>query len=199
MTSPSNVYPVLEGSSIKPRLREKSSMSSASGRQNPPCPTSKKHISGEALLDLPSANAARQQTSAARITHSAVERKYRTTLNDYCAQLRTLLSTTTTSDGQSCLLGDNVSGGKPNTRKATNLLSAIEYIKRSRGEKQEFANANLLLREKLAVLEKLIECDDCSLLKRMRHDAAPSVHCANPASLHSLTRFVDMKVLAESW
>ena len=198
VTSPSIVCPVREGSSIKPNLREKSSMSSASGRKSPPYTTSKKHNNGEASLDLASANTARQQITAARIAHSAVERKYRTTLNDYSAQLRTLLSTTTTSDGQSCLLGDNFSGVKPNTRKATVLLSAIEFIKRSRREKQEFANTNLCLREKLASLEKLIECEHCSLSTQLKHDLPPSVHCANPASLYSLSRFVDMKVLAES-
>ena len=167
VTSPSSVCPIREGSSIKPNLRERSSMSPASGRKSPPCTMSKKHNGGETSLDLASANTARRQTSAARVAHSAVERKYRTTLNDYSAQLRTLLSTTTTSDGQSCLLGDNISGVKASTRKATVLMSAIEYIKRSRREKQEFANSNLFLRKRLAALEKLIKCENCSLLKQM--------------------------------
>lgn len=47
------------------------------------------------------------------------------------------------------------------------LLAAIQYVKQSEREKRELSQTNEFLRQRVVALEKLVKCEDCSLLKQM--------------------------------
>lgn len=53
------------------------------------------------------------------------------------------------------------------TRKSDVLVNAYGYVKRSEREKKNMVDENAFLKRRLVALEKLINCEDCSLLKQM--------------------------------
>ena len=55
----------------------------------------------------------------------------------------------------------------PKTRKSDVLLHAHSYVQRSEQEKKNMLDENAWLKRRLVALEKLVRCEDCSLLKQM--------------------------------
>ena len=53
------------------------------------------------------------------------------------------------------------------TRKSDVLVNAYGYVERSEREKKSMEDKNAFLKRRLVALEKLINCEDCSLLKQM--------------------------------
>ena len=53
------------------------------------------------------------------------------------------------------------------TRKSDVLLHAYGYVKRAEREKKSMVDENAFLKRRLVALEKLVKCEDCSLLKQM--------------------------------
>ena len=109
---------------------------------------------------------------SARASHSAVERRYRKNLNAQFDKLQSLLLTASTTEDTHHQGGDEADANtatqsSPKTKKSEVLLGAIEYVKRSEWEKQESADAIWFLKQRLVVLEKLVRCEDCALLKQM--------------------------------
>ena len=120
-----------------------------------------------------------QRTLPARANHLIIEQRYRKNLNARLDQLKRVLSAvesnTKTEDEHHAgairysLDGDEKtqqpSSGK--TTKSDVLLAAIQYIKQSEHEKRELSRTNDFLRQRVVALEKLVKCEDCSLLKQM--------------------------------
>ena len=96
--------------------------------------------------------------------HSVIERRYRENLNTKITQLdQELIS--------ACNLKSLSSGEKPEeaiskTRKADVLTDAIKYVKQSERESKAHTQEISFLRLRVAALEKLVSCGDCTALKQ---------------------------------
>ena len=110
-----------------------------------------------------------------RTAHSIIEHNYRKNLNTKMEQLRQILSTAddATAKRADANEGDNSDGSIEDnkattiTRKSDVLIHAYGYVKRSEREKKSMADENAFLKRRLVALEKLVKCEDCSLLKQM--------------------------------
>ena len=123
-------------------------------------------------------------TTSNRTAHSVIEHNYRQNLNGKMDQLRQILSTADVAaakriddeegveDG-SYDIEDNKTLSPPTptpstkTRKSDVLLHAHSYVQRSEQEKKNMLDENAWLKRRLVALEKLVRCEDCSLLKQM--------------------------------
>jgi len=108
----------------------------------------------------------------AKQAHSLVERKYRENLNAKIAQLHSTLQAShygpkVGDDGDS----DNpvTLSGVPSSkvRKSDVLTEAMNYVNQTEVEMRHMENEIHRLTERVRVLEKLVRCEDCSLLKQM--------------------------------
>ncbi len=119
--------------------------------------------------------ASSQPVSTARAAHSQVERRYRNNLNGRIFQLDRALSRA--RGGSSA--GNEEQGpfdvatnvtivGATKTRKAEVLLNAINFVQEAEREKKNFQSEITFLKLRMAALEKLVKCEDCSLLEQMR-------------------------------
>jgi hypothetical protein len=114
------------------------------------------------------------KTRAARRSkqaHSLVERKYRENINSKIAQLnRELQRAHAASEG-----GGAKSNHDKNTsqelsnqaRKGGVLADAISYINQTEVEMRHMADEIKFLKKRVADLEKLVKCEDCSILKQL--------------------------------
>ena len=90
-------------------------------------------------------------------------------------QLRQILSTVDATkrvdeegeEDASYGLEDKTLSSTTKTRKSDVLLHAYGYVKRSEREKKSMVDENAFLKRRLVALEKLVKCEDCSLLKQM--------------------------------
>ncbi|KAL6251233.1 hypothetical protein RBB50_001441 [Rhinocladiella similis] len=105
----------------------------------------------------------------AKQAHSLVERKYRENLNAKIAQLHTTLQSShygpkANEDGDS-----DVPTAVPanKVRKSDVLTEAMNYVNQTEVEMRHMENEIQRLGERVRVLEKLVRCEDCSLLKQM--------------------------------
>ena len=101
--------------------------------------------------------------------HSMVERRYRENLNAKIGHLRQALLNTKSlaedSDGSPVL--EESTNGPAKTKKADVLVDAIVYVSRSEQEKKSMMTENSFLKLRIVALEKLIKCENCSLLTQM--------------------------------
>ena len=142
-------------------------------------PTKRKHgsrIKPETPAKEPAKKEVRTKTVASsRTAHSVIEHNYRQNLSVKMEQLHQILSTADEAKHV-----DDEEGGKdgsygvedqtPSTtkiRKSDVLNHAYDYVKRSEREKKSMADENAFLKRRLVALEKLVNCEDCSLLKQM--------------------------------
>ena len=140
-------------------------------------PTKRKHgsrIKPENPAKEPAKKEVKTKTAAStRTAHSVIEHNYRQNLNVKMEQLREILSTVDTAkrvdeeeeDGSYGTEDKALSTTK--TRKSDVLIHAYGYVKRSEREKKSMVDENAFLKRRLVALEKLVKCEDCSLLKQM--------------------------------
>merc|ERR1711939_36997 len=105
----------------------------------------------------------------AKQAHSLVERKYRENLNAKIAQLHNTLQSShygpranedDESDAPSVVPANKV-------RKSDVLTEAMNYVNQTEVEMRHMENEIQRLSDRVRVLEKLVRCEDCSLLKQM--------------------------------
>ncbi|KEF51144.1 uncharacterized protein A1O9_12758 [Exophiala aquamarina CBS 119918] len=109
----------------------------------------------------------------AKQAHSLVERKYRENLNAKIAQLHNTLQ----SSHYGPKVGQEDDSDNPNgpiaaipaskVRKSDVLTEAMNYVNQTEVEMRHMENEIHRLSERVRVLEKLVRCEDCSLLKQM--------------------------------
>ena len=100
---------------------------------------------------------------SAKASHSLIERKYRENLNSKIIQLDQTLASTRQSKLDTDA-SDKSAPGK--TRKADVLNEAMRYVKQAELESLARIKEIDFLRLRVAALEKLVGCGDCSLLKQ---------------------------------
>lgn len=106
----------------------------------------------------------------AKQAHSLVEKKYRENLNAKIAQLHNTLQSShygpkTGEEGDSDVPESVVPASK--VRKSDVLTEAMNYVNQTEVEMRHMENEIQRLSERVRVLEKLVRCEDCSLLKQM--------------------------------
>ncbi|KAH0843065.1 hypothetical protein AYO21_08763 [Fonsecaea monophora] len=108
----------------------------------------------------------------AKQAHSLVERKYRENLNAKISQLHNTLQAShygpkVGEDGE--IEAANSASGlpPPKVRKSDVLTEAMNYVNQTEVEMRHMENEIHRLTERVRVLEKLVRCEDCSLLKQM--------------------------------
>lgn len=108
---------------------------------------------------------AKTKARPTKVAHSVVEQRYRDNLNGKIAQLHKTLSTTKGSGSSSSDEGEDAA--LPRTRKADVLGSAIDYIKRAEKGRTSLENEVEFLKMRITNLEKLVKCEDCSIMTQM--------------------------------
>lgn len=108
-----------------------------------------------------------------KVPHNIVERRYRDNLNGQLETLRTMLPTLADCGGDV----EDVAYRLP--PKAKVLSTAATYIKELEAEKAQLAAGNAALKEQVSNLQKLVRCDDCSILQCL---AAMQVQQTFPAA-----------------
>lgn len=108
----------------------------------------------------------------AKQAHSLVERKYRENLNAKIAQLHTTLQSSHYGpkvgeevDSDAAASTNAIPSAK--VRKSDVLTEAMNYVNQTEVEMRHMENEIHRLSERVRVLEKLVRCEDCSLLKQM--------------------------------
>lgn len=126
----------------------------------------------------------------AKQAHSLVEKKYRENLNTKLSLLYTTLQNAqygprryadadsdvdlddefdANPDGLPLPKKCNNSGPPPKFRKSEVLDDAMAYVNQTEVEMRHMEHELLRMNERVKALEKLVKCEDCSLLKRMVH------------------------------
>ncbi|EXJ71444.1 uncharacterized protein A1O5_05252 [Cladophialophora psammophila CBS 110553] len=108
----------------------------------------------------------------AKQAHSLVERKYRENLNAKISQLHNTLQAShygpKVGDDGEAEAANSASGlPPPKVRKSDVLTEAMNYVNQTEVEMRHMENEIHRLTERVRVLEKLVRCEDCSLLKQM--------------------------------
>ncbi|KAK5053719.1 hypothetical protein LTR84_001680 [Exophiala bonariae] len=108
----------------------------------------------------------------AKQAHSLVERKYRENLNAKIAQLHNTLQSSHYGPKVQEDDSDNPNGPiaaipASKVRKSDVLTEAMNYVNQTEVEMRHMENEIHRLSERVRVLEKLVRCEDCSLLKQM--------------------------------
>jgi wobble nucleotide-excising tRNase len=111
-----------------------------------------------------------------RVAHSVIERRYRENLNAKIAQLNRMLSTmeeTSDADADADSDSDLEGAKKSNAAKLTKikkadvLSNAMKYIKQAEQNKRNMSAEIDFLKSRITAMEKLIKCEDCSLLNQV--------------------------------
>ncbi|KAJ9607656.1 hypothetical protein H2200_007734 [Cladophialophora chaetospira] len=126
----------------------------------------------EDLPPLPLKSTAPSKADAkqrAKQAHSLVERKYRENLNAKITQLHSTLQNShygprIGEDGNE--QRDDLPASSK-VRKSDVLTEAMNYVNQTEVEMRHMENEIVRLAERVRVLEKLVRCEDCSLLKQM--------------------------------
>ncbi|OQV10371.1 Helix-loop-helix DNA-binding domain-containing protein [Cladophialophora immunda] len=137
------------------------------------------HSSGSSQLKKGRPRKKRNQSSSsedesailkAKFAHSMIERRYRDNLNRKMMQLhRDLLAAETSptspaSEFNTSPTGPTLSG---RVRKSDIMSRAINYIHQSEVEIRHLDDEIKRLQDQVGIFQKLVNCDDCSLLKDM--------------------------------
>lgn len=101
-----------------------------------------------------------------------MERKYRENLNAKIGQLHTTLQSShygprAGDEGDSDGAGAQSAIPASKVRKSDVLSEAMNYVNQTEVEMRHMENEIQRLSERVRVLEKLVRCEDCSLLKQM--------------------------------
>ena len=141
-------------------------------------PSVKRNRTSQTKPEPPSANdPSKKAASNARTAHSVIEHNYRKNLNDKMEQLRQVLSTANVAERDSSGLAPggasdaddrDLTSSSTRVRKSDVLIHAFDYVKRSEKEKKNMMEENAFLKRRLVALEKLVKCEDCSLLEQMK-------------------------------
>lgn len=102
----------------------------------------------------------RSSVPRGRVPHNLVERRYRDNLNNQIESLR--LTLPSLKDAQPGELDDVSSPRMPS--KAVIISTAATYIKDMENERTRLLAANKALQEQVSSLQKLVRCDDCSIM-----------------------------------
>ncbi|CAK4033840.1 Sterol regulatory element-binding 1 [Lecanosticta acicola] len=102
----------------------------------------------------------RSSISRGRVPHNLVERRYRDNLNNQIESLR--LTLPSLKDAQPGDLDDTASPRMPS--KAVIISTAATYINDMENERTRLLAANKALQEQVSSLQKLVRCDDCSIM-----------------------------------
>ncbi|KIX02912.1 uncharacterized protein Z518_08855 [Rhinocladiella mackenziei CBS 650.93] len=106
----------------------------------------------------------------AKQAHSVVERRYRDNLNGKIMQLhRALVATESTSRLTGVSTHDFFASRehRGKVRKSDVMTDAMNYVHQSEVEIRHMSDEINRLNERVRALEKLVKCEDCSLLKQM--------------------------------
>ncbi|EME48518.1 hypothetical protein DOTSEDRAFT_39855 [Dothistroma septosporum NZE10] len=98
-----------------------------------------------------------------RVPHNLVERRYRDNLNNQIEALR--LTLPSLRDAQPCLDALEDPSGPRMPSKAVIISTAAIYIRETENERARLLAANTALQEQVRSLQKLVGCDDCSILQ----------------------------------
>ena len=63
---------------------------------------------------------------------------------------------------------DLTSSSSTRVRKSDVLIHAFDYVTRNEKEKKSMREENAFLKRRLVALEKLVKCENCSLLEQMK-------------------------------
>jgi len=107
----------------------------------------------------------------AKQAHSLVERKYRENLNAKIAQLHNTLQSTHygPKNGEEDEEEPPAPVPANKVRKSDVLTEAMNYVNQTEVEMRHMDNEIQRLSDRVRALEKLVRCEDCSLLKQMVH------------------------------
>lgn len=99
-----------------------------------------------------------------RVPHNLIERRYRDNLNAQIEELRSNLPTlrdaySCNNDVEDCVVPPRIPS------KAVVISSASDYIKQLESEQARLLERNQALVEQVEGLQRLVKCDDCSVLK----------------------------------
>ncbi|KAK6371501.1 bHLH/Zip transcription factor [Exophiala oligosperma] len=99
--------------------------------------------------------------------HSVIERRYRDNLNAKINQLHRILQAT---EANSPLMRFDTQPPDPGrrVRKCEIMTKALQYVHRSELESRHMQDEVRRLRDQVSSLEKMIKCEDCTLLQNMR-------------------------------
>ncbi|KAK3064243.1 hypothetical protein LTS18_008917 [Coniosporium uncinatum] len=104
----------------------------------------------------------KSKAKVGRQPHTAVERKYRDSINNQLECLRKVVPSLQHSPDDADIEDLPAPPSKPS--KAMILASATAHIKHVEKEKKRLSDENLALRAKIKSLQALVKCDDCSLM-----------------------------------
>jgi hypothetical protein len=97
-----------------------------------------------------------------RMPHHVVERRYRDNLNERIDALRLSIPSLANQAGASDV-EDAITTKLPS--KANVIAAALDYVKNLEEERTQLMNETIALREQVAKLQKLVRCDDCSVIE----------------------------------
>ncbi|KAK3613808.1 hypothetical protein LTR56_027664, partial [Elasticomyces elasticus] len=100
-----------------------------------------------------------------RLPHNLVERRYRDNLNHQIEVLRDELPTFKSIVASTMDIEDTASLGTRWPSKAVVIAAAVQYIALLEQERGQVNARNTLLCEQVEGLQKLVRCDDCSIVK----------------------------------
>jgi len=102
-----------------------------------------------------------------RLPHHLVERRYRDKLNHQIEVLRDRLPAFKSIVACTVHDGDATSLGGKWPSKPVVIAAAVQYITLLEQERGQANVQNTLLREQVKVLQKLVSCDDCSIVQHL--------------------------------
>lgn len=106
----------------------------------------------------------------AKQAHSVVERRYRDNLNGKIMQLHRALVTTDAFSRSTGLPNQDFYASREHrgkVRKSDVMTDAMNYVHQSEVEIRHMTDEIARLSDRVVALEKLVKCEDCTLLKQM--------------------------------
>jgi len=106
----------------------------------------------------------------AKQAHSVVERRYRDNLNGKIMQLHSVLSATETTSRLTGMPTQDFFSSREHrgkVRKSDVMTDAMNYVHQSEVEIRHMSDEIGRLNDRVRALEKLVKCEDCTLLKQM--------------------------------
>lgn len=116
-----------------------------------------------------------------RTPHNQVERKYRENLNSQIQKLRALLPMTGQQAAHPCAAdadAEDLGAAPKPLSKAVVIARAVEYLQHVEAQRRQQEQAIAILHGRIGALQRLIRCDDCSLMKfvvDMKLDGATNI------------------------
>lgn len=105
-----------------------------------------------------------QQSARTRVPHNLVERRYRDNLNNQIEYLRLTLPSLCDAQPSPSEADDAMTMGPRMPSKAVIISTAATYIKDLETERERLLDATKALQEQVSSLQKLVRCEDCSMM-----------------------------------